>query len=129
MALWVRPPPQGFSQAKCSSKMVTLLPARASCSPHMAPEGPPPTIAISAIATSSWHAANPSGCETRHSVGLVSLSNMDNQQAETLEKYSTENPDASHGDVCSGTWPSTSPWIRSAHHSRGKLALRTRTDR
>ena len=26
-----------------------------------------------------------------HSVGLVSRSNMDNQQAETLKKYSTEN--------------------------------------
>jgi hypothetical protein len=34
-----------------------------------------------------------------HSVGLVSLSNMDNQPAETLEKYNTENPGARHGDV------------------------------
>src|ERR1700704_650857 len=61
--------------------------------------------------------------------GFGEPSNMDNQPAETLEKYSTENPGASHCDVCSGTWPSTSPWIRGAHHSRGKLALRTRTDR
>src|ERR1700680_720763 len=115
MALWVRPPPQGFSQAKCSSNMVTLLPARASCSPHMAPEGPPPTIAISAIVTSSWHAANPSGCETRHSVGLVSPSNMDNQQAETFEKYSTENRGFGQGDVrfgtCSGTPPGFGPVV------------------
>jgi hypothetical protein len=34
-----------------------------------------------------------------HSVGLVSLSNMDNQPAETLEKYNTENPGAGQGDV------------------------------
>ena len=34
-----------------------------------------------------------------HSVGLVSLSNMDNQPAETLEKYNTENPGVSQGDV------------------------------
>ena len=43
-----------------------------------------------------------------HSVGLVSLSNMDNQPAETLEKYSTENPGARYRDVrhdvCSDTW-------------------------
>src|SRR5580700_3133517 len=49
MALFVSPPPQGFSHARCSSKMLTECPARASCSPHIAPEGPPPTIAISAI--------------------------------------------------------------------------------
>jgi hypothetical protein len=34
-----------------------------------------------------------------HSVGLVSLSNMDNQPAETLEKYNTENVGVSQGDV------------------------------
>src|SRR5580692_6213819 len=51
-ALWVKPPPQGFSQARCSSKIWTLCPARASCSPHIAPEGPPPTIAISAMVLS-----------------------------------------------------------------------------
>jgi hypothetical protein len=49
----------------------------------------------------------------KHSVGLVSLSNMDNQQAETLEKYSTENPGAGQRDVrfgtCSGTPPGFGP--------------------
>src|SRR6266446_2102207 len=39
MALCVRPPPQGFSQARCSSKRLTWWPARASCSPHIAPDG------------------------------------------------------------------------------------------
>jgi hypothetical protein len=39
----------------------------------------------------------------KHSVGLVSLSNMDNQQAETLEKYNTENPGAGECDVRFGT--------------------------
>src|SRR5258708_39012024 len=48
-ALWVSPPPQGFSQARCSSKIVTVWPARANCSPHIAPDGPPPTIAISVM--------------------------------------------------------------------------------
>src|SRR6266849_145497 len=47
MALCVRPPPQGFSQARCSSKSVTSNPSRASRSPQMDPEGPPPTIATS----------------------------------------------------------------------------------
>ena len=35
-----------------------------------------------------------------HSVGLVSLSNMDNQQAETSKKYSTENQSVRQCDVC-----------------------------
>src|SRR5437773_9402499 len=52
MALCVSPPPQGFSHARCSSKRFTLCPARASCSPHIAPEGPPPMIAISAMIVS-----------------------------------------------------------------------------
>src|SRR5437588_11987246 len=49
MALCVNPPPQGFSQARCSSNSLTLCPVRTSCSPHMAPEGPPPMIAISTM--------------------------------------------------------------------------------
>src|SRR5271170_5066086 len=46
MALWVSPPPQGFSQARCSSKSVTSYPAEARRSPQIAPAGPPPTMAI-----------------------------------------------------------------------------------
>jgi hypothetical protein len=42
----VRPPPQGFSQARCSSKRVTGKPADASRSAQRAPEGPPPTITM-----------------------------------------------------------------------------------
>src|ERR1700739_513441 len=55
-ALCVSPPPHGFSQARCSSKILTLWPARANCSPHIAPDGPPPTIAISVIFGSSLRA-------------------------------------------------------------------------
>ena len=62
-----------------------------------------------------------------HSVGLVSLSNMDNQPAETLEKYNTENPGVGQGDVRFGTCFGALPWIRTAPQSRGKLRLRTRT--
>jgi hypothetical protein len=51
-----------------------------------------------------------------HSVGLVSLSNMDNQPAETCKKYSTENPAFWRCDVglgiCSGTWPGSELWHR-----------------
>lgn len=50
----------------------------------------------------------------KHSVGLVSLSNMDNQQAETLEKYSTENPGAGQCDVRFGT-------VSALHHVFGPL--------
>src|SRR5579863_7872430 len=49
MALWVRPPPQGFSQARRSSKIVTWKPSRARRSPQSDPAGPPPTMAISLI--------------------------------------------------------------------------------
>jgi len=52
---------------------------------------------------------------------------MDNQPAETLEKYSTENRGASQRDVRFGTCFGTPPWIRIARDSRGKLTLRTRT--
>src|ERR1700693_4182525 len=47
MGLCVSPPPHGFSHARCSSNMLTSCPASANCSPHIAPEGPPPIIAIS----------------------------------------------------------------------------------
>jgi hypothetical protein len=60
-------------------------------------------------------------------VGLVSLNNMDNQQAETFEEYSTENRYARQRDVRFGIRSGTPPEIRTAHESRGKLRLRTRT--
>ena len=44
-ALYVSPPPQGFSQASFSSNRMTFRPAEASCSAANAPAGPPPRIA------------------------------------------------------------------------------------
>src|SRR5579859_5453714 len=78
MALCVSPPPQGFSHARCSSKMLTSCPAAANCSPHIAPEGPPPTIAISDMVM------------TRFCEGLFSGDGEDHQ-AKSSEKYSTED--------------------------------------
>jgi hypothetical protein len=42
-------------------------------------------------------------------VGLVSLNNMDNQQAETFEEYNTENRYARQGDVRFGTGSGAPP--------------------
>src|ERR1700686_1595289 len=84
MALCVSPPPQGFSQARCSSKMWTVLPARASCSPHIEPDGPPPTITISAMSFLSLC------CETE-SPGVSPSGDGENRLGKTSEKYSTED--------------------------------------
>src|ERR1700693_5805842 len=60
--------------------------------------------------------------------GFGEPSNMDNQQAETLEKYSTENPGSSHcdvcHDVCSSTWASMG--YAASRVNRGR-ALKKRT--
>src|SRR5258708_7394241 len=45
-ALWVRPPPQGFSQASFSSNRTVLRPAFARHSAAKEPAGPPPSTAI-----------------------------------------------------------------------------------
>src|SRR4030095_7956616 len=63
--------------------MCTELPARASCSPHIEPDGPPPTITIAAIRFLSGssgmrlRAARPSG-------------DGENRQRKSSEEYSTE---------------------------------------
>jgi hypothetical protein len=62
-----------------------------------------------------------------HSVGLVSL-NLDNQQAKTLEKYSTENRGASQRDVREVSVRALRP-DSERFQSRGKLTFRTRTYR
>src|SRR5215472_3305849 len=103
MALCVSPPPHGFSQARCSSNTFTLCPARASCSPHIEPEGPPPMIAISAITIFSLRSANSSfeaklaarksfahrtqmpGCS-----GYTSSGDGEDHQTKTSQEYSTE---------------------------------------
>jgi hypothetical protein len=63
----------------------------------------------------------------KHSVGLVSLNNMDNQPAETFEEYSTENPGARQRDVRLGICYGTPSGIRTVQESHGKLRLQTRT--
>src|SRR5215467_3354710 len=101
MALCVSPPPQGFSQARCSSKILTEWPVRASSAPHMEPDGPPPTIAISAMCFLAdlrrrSHTARCrcsgrdafSGAELRV---VVTLSDGKNHQGESSEEYSTED--------------------------------------
>src|SRR5713226_2301071 len=88
MALCVSPPPHGFSQARCSSKMATLCPARASCSPHIALEGPPPTIAISAMVKVSPRAWNSAPCRGIPASGP--LAGGKDHQTKTSLKYSTE---------------------------------------
>src|SRR5262245_41740014 len=82
MALWVSPPPQGFSQARCSSKIFTECPARASCSPHIDPDGPPPTIAISAMRSTRF-LPDPSPSSKP-------LCDGEDRQGEGREEYSTE---------------------------------------
>src|SRR5262245_14813011 len=82
MALWVRPPPQGFSHARCSSKIFTECPARASCSPHIDPDGPPPTIAISDIKSTRLV-----GFRLR----AKPLRDGEDRQGKGREEYSTEN--------------------------------------
>src|ERR1700730_1942117 len=88
MALCVKPPPQGFSQARCSSKILTLWPARASCSPHIAPDGPPPTIAISAMVVSRCEPGIPFPDVEPRPVGP--LGDGEDHQAKTSLEYSTE---------------------------------------
>src|SRR6267154_5835329 len=94
-ALCVSPPPQGFSQARCSSKMLTLCPARANCSPHIAPEGPPPTIAISVMFGSSLRSRTRSlraNLQAKRPFRPKSRSgDRENHQAETSQKCSTED--------------------------------------
>src|SRR5215469_1599664 len=92
MALCVRPPPQGFSHAKCSSKIFTEWPARASCSPHMEPEGPPPTIAIIAMKR-SHRRSTPEAIRSYIGVALGrrSLSDGEDRQGESSQEYSTED--------------------------------------
>src|SRR4029077_1881631 len=93
-SLCVSPPPQGFSQARCSSKMLTLCPARANCSPHIAPEGPPPTIAISVMFGSSLRPRIRSLRANLREIGSFRQKSRsgdgENHQAETSQKYSTE---------------------------------------
>src|SRR4029077_1295501 len=93
MALCVSPPPHGFSQARCSSKILTLCPARASCSPHIAPEGPPPTIAISAMLVSRCEPRIPfpvAEPRPKGPSGDRPLGDGENHQAKTSLNYSTE---------------------------------------
>src|SRR3979411_2566563 len=87
-ALCVSPPPQGFSHARCSSKILTLCPARASCSPHIAPDGPPPTIAISAMVVSRCEPGIPFRAGEPRPVGP--LRDGEDHQAKTSLDYSTE---------------------------------------
>src|SRR2546423_8114939 len=93
MALWVSPPPQGFSQARCSSKISTWWPARASCSPHIAPEGPPPMIAILDMVSRGQLRISLAGNEiSRESPHRPAdyLGDGEDHQAKTREQYSTE---------------------------------------
>src|SRR5216684_6728235 len=78
MALCVSPPPQGFSHARCSSKILTSCPASANCSPHIAPEGPPPMIAISDTLIARRE-------------GQAFLGDGEDHQAKSSQKYSTED--------------------------------------
>src|SRR5215831_13183533 len=101
MALCVSPPPQGFSQARCSSNILTAWPARASSAPHMEPDGPPPTIAISAMSFSlhlrrrartarcRWAAAMPSSKQHALGAEAYDLGDRENHQGESSEEYST----------------------------------------
>src|SRR5271156_456789 len=98
IALWVSPPPQGFSHARCSSKILTVCPARASCSPHIAPDGPPPTIAISAISHLARSRDIRSGRGTQFAMAQgdgakqvkSALKQREDHQKESGQKYSTE---------------------------------------
>src|SRR5437762_13819056 len=95
MALCVSPPPQGFSHARCSSKRFTLCPARASCSPHIAPEGPPPMIAISAMIVSDrvprfFLPTRKRTLKNCYDDGQLPLGDGENHQAKTSQEYSTE---------------------------------------
>src|SRR5438270_3289975 len=103
MALCVNPPPQGFSQARCSSNSLTLCPVRASCSPHMAPEGPPPMIAISTMnflglpLEPSVRCANAArdpllrkDKRQKRSCGATPSGDGEDHQAKTSQEYSTE---------------------------------------
>src|SRR5580704_14854091 len=99
MALCVKPPPHGFSQASRSSKISTEWPARASCSPHIAPEGPPPTIAMSVIwvffLTASDSVAGPLNniAEPAERLGPVLqaiLCDREDNHRKSSEEYSTE---------------------------------------
>src|SRR5271163_4110287 len=99
IALWVNPPPQGFSHARCSSKIFTVCPARASCSPHIAPDGPPPTIAISAISRLAnfrevrFRARYPLAMALRGRGQTVKSPSKqrENHQAKSCQEYSTED--------------------------------------
>src|SRR5262249_51292267 len=71
-------------QARCSSKSFTEWPARASCSPHMEPDGPPPTIAISAIGFLADLSRFPFP-------SAKALGDRENRQGESSEEYSTED--------------------------------------
>src|SRR5256885_13887266 len=84
MALCVSPPPHGFSHARCSSKMATSCPARASCSPHMAPEGPPPTIA-------TFDMGRPLAVLKKREFRRESLCEREDRQGKTGAQYSTED--------------------------------------
>src|SRR5271163_4357961 len=98
IALWVNPPPQGFSHARCSSRIFTVCPARANCSPHIAPDGPPPTIAISAISGLANSRDIRSGRGTHFAMArgtrpkqVKSPSKQrEDHQEESGQKYSTE---------------------------------------
>src|SRR4029077_16011089 len=79
----------GFSHARCSSKIRTLCPDRASCSPHIAPEGPPPTIAISDMFVSRWQLRSPQSCA--NSSGKSLSCDGEDRQAKTAHEYSTED--------------------------------------
>src|SRR5262249_38012470 len=100
MALWVKPPPHGFSHAKCSSKILTLCPARASCSPHIAPEGPPPIIATSVIFSNLLAKLVFQACKFQ-AAGSFPPKNLlgdgENHQAKSSQKYSTEDRSRQRG--------------------------------
>src|SRR5579859_880087 len=64
--------------------MWTVLPARASRSPHIEPDGPPPTITISAMGYLSLC------CETE-SPGAKPSGDGQYRQGKTSEQYSTED--------------------------------------
>src|SRR5256885_6308766 len=114
MALWVRPPPQGFPHARRSSKMSTEWPARASCSPHMAPEGPPPTIAISAIFLFSRVLAG-NACFAGRGTCRVRMLLADrsgdgeNHQTKACEEYSTEKGGGCRGAAAGANNVHTAP--------------------
>src|SRR6266481_2358451 len=75
--------------------MWTLCPARANCSPHIAPDGPPPTIAISVMFGSSPRPAF-APCARICRIKALSVQRAcsgdgENHQAESSKKYSTED--------------------------------------